>query len=407
MQAASCVQCGRVTMIAPDRYICPNCGEDLQHLLLPETIAEYFQARAHESSERGELGVALAEAERGLTYANISELHLLAAILAKQLGRPDRMRQHVAAIPVDDTLRSEAEWLLRSHQDRERALQEAARQTQTPLPRSLANAHASSNSFLDELLGADPPDPAAPKSSYGQAVASVAIVLVTITLVAASWWWMGPDILMDNRAGEDRLASATVSSTGQESRIAATPTAIPQVAVATATPLVVLPMPTAVPQPPAAATSAMPANLVQVVEESTELAASNPSSVVLVEPTVFDIRTYLSEQGFVELAELAIDARLQGETLALQGFVHFDAQRRQLLEIAAAIPGVSKVDAVNLLLRPLPTYVVQDGDTLWSIVYDIYGDVELLDDFAAYNRDVLPSPNALAPGMVLKVFPVQ
>ena len=125
MQAVTCFQCGRDVTVAPNHFVCSHCGADLQHLLLPETVATYFQARAHESSERGELGAALAEAERGLTYADSSELHLLAAILAKQLGRHDSMRQHVAAIPVDDSLRSEAEWLLRSHQDRERALQEA------------------------------------------------------------------------------------------------------------------------------------------------------------------------------------------------------------------------------------------------------------------------------------------
>jgi hypothetical protein len=127
----------------------------------------------------------------------------------------------------------------------------------------------------------------------------------------------------------------------------------------------------------------------------------------MVETTVFEIREYLRQAGYVELAELAIDARLQGETLMLQGFVHLDLQRRQLLEIAGAIPGVADVNHVNLLLRPLPTYIVQEGDTLWSIVYNIYGNVDRLDEFAAYNRAVLPSPDALAPGIELRVLPVQ
>jgi nucleoid-associated protein YgaU len=78
-----------------------------------------------------------------------------------------------------------------------------------------------------------------------------------------------------------------------------------------------------------------------------------------------------------------------------------------LIELARSIPGVREVNAVNLLLRPLPTYVVQPGDTLWSIVFAIYGNVDRLDEFAAHNRDVLPSPDALAPGMVLRVLPVQ
>lgn len=410
MQAVTCLQCGRGTTIAPNAYICPNCGEDLQHLLLPEIVASYFQARAHESSERGELGAALAEAERGLTYADSSELHLLAAILAKQLGRHDRMRQHVAAIPVDDTLRSEAEWLLRSHQDRERALQEAARHTQMPLSPPRMQHPAPSYSFLDELLGAATPDVSSNKRTYGQAVASVAIVVVAVIMVAASWWWIGPGTLPDNDAGEatdnqvssveDEASGVNVPLPTAQGELLATATLpAPAPAIApTATPLL---MPTATPTP------SVPDNLVQTASETPELADSNPNHVVLVEATIFDIRQYLRDEGFVELAELAIDARLQGEMLALQGFVHLDMQRRQLIEIARAIPGVVEVNAVNLLLRPMPTYIVQEGDTLWSIVFNIYGNVDRLDEFAAYNRAVLPSPDALAPGMELRVLPIQ
>jgi nucleoid-associated protein YgaU len=408
MQAVTCFQCGRGTMIAPNAYTCPNCGADLQHLLLPEIVASYFQARAHESSERGELGAALAEAERGLTYADSSELHLLAAILAKQLGRHDRMRQHVAAIPVDDTLRSEAEWLLRSHQDRERALQEAARHTQLPLPPPLTPDPDPSYSFLDELLGGTTPDTGTNKRTYGQSVASVAIVVVAVIMVAASWWWIGPGTLPANRAGE--ATDNQLSSVEDESAGVDQPTSLstaPSAALPAATLSAVVPTSTSVLMPTATPTPAVPENLVQTAAETPELADSNPNHVIMVEATIFDIRQYLRDEGFVELAELAIDARLQGETLALQGFVHLDVQRRQLLEIARAIPGVVEVNAVNLLLRPMPTYIVQDGDTLWSIVFNIYGNVDRLDEFAAYNRAVLPSPDALAPGMELRVLPIQ
>jgi nucleoid-associated protein YgaU len=78
-----------------------------------------------------------------------------------------------------------------------------------------------------------------------------------------------------------------------------------------------------------------------------------------------------------------------------------------LIEIARAVPGIAEVNTVNLLLRPMPTYIVQEGDTLWSIVFNIYGNVDRLDEFAALNRDVLPSPDALAPGMELQVLPIQ
>jgi hypothetical protein len=411
MQAVTCFQCGRDSVIAPDGYLCPHCGADLQHLLLPETVADFFQARAHESSERGELGAALAETERGLTYADSSELHLLAAILAKQLGRHDRMRHHVAAIPVDDSLRGEAEWLLRSHQDRERALQEVSRHAPAPRPVPLLPTDDPAYALLEELLGGVAPVAAGPKRTHVQAVASVAIVVAALTMVAASWWWIGPGILAGSRVTNDRAAGDQLSITGMGSD--ATPlatllssgvqgaplsAATPQRMALTSPPLL---LPTATP------VSAIPTDLVQVAMETPELADSNPNHVVMVESSIFDLQQYLRDEGYTALAALTIDARLQGETLMLQGFVHLDQQRRELIEIALAIPGIHEVNAVNLLLRPLPTYTVQEGDTLWSIVYNIYGNVDRLDEFAVYNQDVLPSPDSLAPGVELKVLPVQ
>lgn len=408
MQVVTCFQCASQAEITPDAHLCPFCDEDLQHLLLPETIVAYFQARAYESSEQGELGAALAEAERGLTYVDSSELHLLAAILAKQLGRHDRMRQHVAAIPVDDSLRSEAEWLLRSHQDRERALHEAARHAQSPLTTPLPVLPATGTSFLEELLGGQPSTTTTEQHTHGQAVASVAIIVVAVTMVAASWWWLDPSMLAGFFASNDptSLAEGASAMSAQP-----TPSATPTAAAATATATAVIPAQEAVPTyvllPTATPTPATPANFVQVTVEAPEVADSNPRRVMAVETNVFDLKQYLREQGYVELAELPIDARLQNNILVLQGIVYLDVQRRELIEIAQAIPGVLDVNDVDLLLRPLPTYIVQEGDTLWSIVYNIYGDVERLDEFAAYNQAVLPSPDALAQGIELRVLPIQ
>ncbi len=62
---------------------------------------------------------------------------------------------------------------------------------------------------------------------------------------------------------------------------------------------------------------------------------------------------------------------------------------------------------MDVLLRPKSNYTVQDGDTLWSIVYDIYGDVERLEEFSAANLDVVPQPGLLRVGDVLEVPPVE
>ena len=54
------------------------------------------------------------------------------------------------------------------------------------------------------------------------------------------------------------------------------------------------------------------------------------------------------------------------------------------------MPGIQDVSAVDLLLRPKATYTVQDGDTLWTIVYNIYGDVDRIEEFFLYNIDLSP-----------------
>ena len=460
MQAVTCFHCANEIKIAPDACLCPHCGEDLQHLLLPETVVGYFQARAYELSEQSELNAAFVEAERGLTYADSSELHLLAAILAKQLGRFDRMRQHVAAIPVDDTLRSEAEWLLRSHQDRERALQAAAQSAQTSAsrsasrPASLASSVSGSalvsmpslstpaNSFLEDLLGGQTIAAPRPRRTHGQAIASVAIVVFAVTMVAASWWWIGPGALRDNRekdlsstegtgpmptepaplttpfaaalpsgsstpTAEAALAATSVVESGVETTVAETPVAeTPGVETEIVeTPVAIQPAPVLLPT--ATPTPVIPDNLVQAPAENPEMADSNPRRVLVIESNTLDLKRYLEDQGYPELASLPVEARIQDEMLLLQGIVNLDSQRRQLIEITQLIPGIREVNAVDLLLRPLPTYVVQEGDTLWLIVYNIYGNVDRLDEFAAYNFDVLPEPDALAPGITLKVLPIR
>ena len=76
--------------------------------------ARYYYQYAGELAAGGDNAGALQIVEQGLRDHDVAELHLLAAILCRRLGAAAEMRRHVAAIPVDDSLRSEAEWLLRS-----------------------------------------------------------------------------------------------------------------------------------------------------------------------------------------------------------------------------------------------------------------------------------------------------
>jgi len=51
------------------------------------------------------------------------------------------------------------------------------------------------------------------------------------------------------------------------------------------------------------------------------------------------------------------------------------------------------------------TYTVRDNDTLWGIAKQMYGRPSLTDLIAQANSDVLPDPDKLSPGIVLKIPP--
>jgi len=120
MLEVTCFHCGQVVQISPDAERCSVCGMNLRKLIGREEASSYFYRRAAEYAGAGNVLGALQEVQRGLSYVNSSELNLLGAILCKRLGRWDDMRHFVAAIPADDPLRGEGEWLLRSNQARQR-----------------------------------------------------------------------------------------------------------------------------------------------------------------------------------------------------------------------------------------------------------------------------------------------
>jgi hypothetical protein len=372
MYEVTCLGCHRAVEITPEAATCPACGEELQQLLLPDQVADYFLARVQSLSLAKDPNAALAAAERGLEIITSSHLRLLAAILAQRTGRYDQMRRHVAAIPVDDALRGEAEWLLRGHQARHRAAKTSA-------------PNGASSTFVDELLGRGDAAAAPTRAGRAPGLASLAVVLTLAGLATFGWAvWNMPADPSGPRTMEAAPAVTAVAQTVEPPNV----------------PVVNL-LPTPTPTPIA------PPDMVVVPAEQAKTADADVRHVVVIASTALDLPSYLRGLGYSQLAELAVSARLQDDVLTLQGFVRLDAQRRQLIGLMQEMPGVREVNAVDLLLRPLPIYVVQEGDTMWTIVNDIYGGVDRLDEFIAHNADVLAAPDALVPGMTLKVLPIR
>lgn len=376
MVEVTCFHCGHVAHISPDVERCAVCSADLRHLITPEIASHYFYDRAAQMAAGGEVTLALLEVERGLAYYPTSELYLLGAILAQRLGDAGQVRRHVAAIPVDDVLRPEAEWLLRSQQANLRSRREMQKGVIAP--------DAESSSPRSWQAGAGragyrPERPTAVRVNpflYG-AVALALVLLVlwfTVEPLAEIVWSILP-------AGQSGLVQTTPT-------VAAPPE--PPPAGEGQEPAVTTPTPT----------PEIPSDLVQSATPEPQ-AAQTPLDA---SAGVFDLAGFLRQTNRPELAELEVSATLREGTLKLQGVVGLFDQRASLVELAERAPGVAQVDAVDLLVRLPDTYTVQAGDSLWLISYKLYGG-NRVDDLYNANRDVLASPEALQAGQTLRVPP--
>lgn len=388
MQEVVCYNCGRIVHISPDAELCSVCGENLRELLHPVHASKYFYDRAAKLAAGNQLESALAEIDRGLRYQPSSELRLLGAILAKRLGDFAQMRYHVAAIPVDDVLRPEGEWLVRSHQSHQRELREATKSGLIIRNRAM-NAEAEmpyampSTQFTRGRL------------RIGTALASIFLVI----LLGGAWFFNVFPIGQGQSGGQGETAESNPSVTPTQQPGQSQPTNTPLPA-AEAT-LVLTPTATITPNVPPDVANA------QFTATPNQLAAIDLTGTVgLEDGQPIDFQGYLQQQNRPDLAQLAVIATQQEGLLTLIGTAPSFELRQALLEIAQTIPGITDVNGVNLLLRPADNYVVQPGDTLWDISYRLYGDNKIAELLAA-NRDILPSAELLNVGMVLKVPPLE
>ncbi|HHY53956.1 MAG TPA: LysM peptidoglycan-binding domain-containing protein [Chloroflexi bacterium] len=386
MLAATCFHCGHAVEISPDADRCEACGANLRRLISAQQASRYFYMRAAELSARSEVAAALAEVQRGLAYQPSSELHLLGAILCKRLNKPEEMRHHVAAIPVDDVLRGEAEWLLRSSQARQRVPADP-RRAQDELP--LTDAE-----LLPVTMEEVRPSSTPRRSRWPGLITAVSVIVL---LALGGWWlWTSPPDWLDSMlsaapiadllAGEEPPAPPTSTTAS-----VAAPAAVTVIAEETPTPLPPTPLPTPVVAP-------------DLAQQAEPLAAASPQAIIVAPP--FDLKTVLIEAQRPELAE-SVTGRLEGGLLVVEGTAPSVEARDDLAALLARLPGIQEVSLVNVLVRPSSTYTVEEGDSLWAISVKLYGTPDRIQAIFEANQAVLASPNDLRVGMVLQIPPLE
>ena len=113
----ACPECGAPVEVTPSFANCPACNANVASHYTPAEMTRTIYHRALEHYSMGNEVAALEGIDQGISLLEAPELHLLAALIYRKRGEFKEMREHVAAIPADDILRSEGEWLLRSHQE--------------------------------------------------------------------------------------------------------------------------------------------------------------------------------------------------------------------------------------------------------------------------------------------------
>jgi len=398
----TCHDCGSTIYISAEAPNCPECGAELESYLRALDYIRECYRQASEETLAGDNERALAILAQGLSAVNASELHLLAALIHRKQGEYDGMRHHVAAIPVDDPLRPEGEWLLRSHQQKQRAVRQAQKEYSPP-----AQVGKAVRQLSPEFYSISPAvdSPMRPRRASalrpGRILVPLAFLMVAALFLrqplSSGWAFLTTRPTAPVAAQVEPTPPITPATESNAAAAApATPTSEP-----IPTPI---PLPTATPPVPVVVvpqtqTVAAPGEIQPVAAVSEALTAALATS----EANQFDLAGYLAQVDRGDLAVLPINAALQDGRLLLSGVVTLTSQRLELLALAAEIPGVVDVDAINLVVRLPEVYTVGDGDTLWTIAYYLYGDGTRWEELYETNAELLGNTILLDVGMELLV----
>ena len=412
--------------VTPSFANCPACDANVASHYTPAEMTRTIYHRALEHYSMGNEVAALEGIDQGISLLEAPELHLLAALIYRKRGEFKEMREHVAAIPADDILRSEGEWLLRSHQEqlqlgRREEARRRGRAKGTQLAVGKASRQFSTEYYpapLDKKQVATKGAAKTRRSRLPWAIPIAALLLVIIFLARGT----GDSLLnalQQLRTIPDEFKSVYFSFTRDEPaavtgenegpatgvQVSSGPQINTAAAVDTPAPetsSTVAPTPTT--RPTAEPTQAPP------TPAATESASPDVAATIVAAARVqsFDLTTFLHEQDRSDLAALAIQATwVQGAPpgeLVLLGTVTMTSVQTELLELAAEIEGVTSIDSSGLEVVLPETYTVRAGENLRHIALRLYGDQDRWTEIYDANRDLVgDDPNNLWVGLALTI----
>ena len=416
----ACPECGAPVDVTSSFSNCPACDANVASHYTPAEMTRTVYHRALEHYSMGNEVAALEGIDQGITLLEAPELHLLAALIYRKRGEFKEMREHVSAIPADDILRSEGEWLLRSHQEQlQLGRREEARRRGRAKGTQLAVGKASRQFSTEYYPAPLKKKQVAKKGAFNMrrnrlpwAIPIAAALLVVIFFSRGS----GDSLLAalrQLRTIPDQLTSFYSSFTRDEPPVATgaddepetgsqfsaaaienTPTPEMSSAAPSTPTTLPTPEPTQSLPTPAATNSASPDMVATII------AAARVQS--------FDLTTFLKEQNRLDLAALGIQASWApgappGE-LIVQGTVTMTSVQIELLGLVSEIEEVTSIDHSGLEVDLPETYLVGEGENLRLIALRLYGDSDRWTEIYDANKDLIgEDPNNLWVGLSLTV----
>ena len=416
----ACPECGAPVDVTSSFSNCPACDANVASHYTPAEMTRTVYHRALEHYSMGNEVAALEGIDQGISLLEAPELHLLAALIYRKRGEFKEMREHVSAIPADDILRSEGEWLLRSHQEQlQLGRREGARRRGRAKGTQLAVGKASRQFSTEYYPAPLKKKQVAKKGAFNMrrnrlpwAIPIAAALLVVIFFSRGS----GDSLLTALRqlgTIPDQLTSFYSSFTRDEPPVATgaddkpetgsqfsaaaienTPTPEMSSAAPSTPTTLPTPEPTQSLPTPAATNSASPDMVATII------AAARVQS--------FDLTTFLNEQNRSDLAALGIQASWApgappGE-LIVQGTLTMTSAQIELLGLVSEIEEVTSIDHSGLEVDLPETYLVREGENLRQIALRLYGDSDRWTEIYDANKDLIgENPNNLWVGLSLTV----
>ena len=416
----ACPECGAPVDVTSSFSNCPACDANVASHYTPAEMTRTVYHRALEHYSMGNEVAALEGIDQGITLLEAPELHLLAALIYRKRGEFKEMREHVSAIPADDILRSEGEWLLRSHQEQlQLGRREGARRRGRAKGTQLAVGKASRQFSTEYYPAPLKKKQVAKKGAFNMrrnrlpwAIPIAAALLAVIFFSRGS----GDSLLTalrQLRTIPDQLTSFYSSFTRDEPPLATgaddepetgsqfsaaaienTPTPEMSSAAPSTPTTLSTPEPTQSPPTPAVTNSASPDMVATII------------AATRVQP--FDLTTFLNEQNRSDLATLGIQASWApgappGE-LIVQGTVTMTSVQIELLGLVSEIEEVTSIDHSGLEVDLPETYLVREGENLRHIALRLYGDSDRWTEIYDANKDLIgEDPNNLWVGLSLTV----